>query len=626
MSTEQTGHNGSAKATRALTIAALGIVFGDIGTSPLYAMRETFESSTHHIDLTKSNILGVLSLILWSLIIVIVVKYLLFVLRADRDGEGGILALTALLGERGKRGRLGAGLVGFGIIGTALLYGDGMITPAISVLSAVEGTEVASQSLSSAVVPISVAILIGIFMVQRHGTGHIGRVFGPVMLVWFSVLGLLGLVRIGIEPTVLQAFWPGHAWTFFSDNHLTGFFALGSIFLVVTGGEALYADLGHFGRAPISRSWFMIVLPGLVLNYLGQGALLIHDPTTIDNPFYRLVPTWGTIPLVILATMATVIASQALISGAFSLTMQAVQLHYLPRMKVIHTSAEEKGQIYVPAVNWTLMVACVGLVIGFRSSSGLAAAYGIAVSITMIITTVLFYFVSQSRLGWSRTRSALVCGPLLIVDFAFFFANVPKIVDGGWFPLVVAAIVFTIMTTWHTGRRLIRENLHQGGTDLETFIIDYCKTNPHRPEGTSVYLFSEPGKAPPAMLNDLKHYGVLPKEVIIINVLIEDHPTVLEARRAEKVDLGEGFTQVSLHYGFRDAIDVPQAIINHEITAEAVAHYMLGHETVVVTDKPGMAMWREHLYNLMYRNSTSAARSFKLPIDRTIESGQQVEL
>ncbi len=626
MSTEQTERNGSGKANRALTIAALGIVFGDIGTSPLYAMRETFESSTHHIALTKSNILGVLSLILWSLMIVIVIKYLLVVLRADHNGEGGILALTALLGERGNTGKLGATLVAFGIVGTALLYGDGMITPAISVLSAVEGTEVASASLSSYVVPISIAILIGIFLVQRHGTGHIGRIFGPVMLVWFATLALLGAVRIAIEPTVLQAFWPGHAWQFFVDNRLTGFFALGSIFLVVTGGEALFADLGHFGRPPISRSWFTIVLPGLVINYLGQGALLIHDPSAIDNPFYRLVPGWGTIPLVVLATMATVIASQALISGAFSLTMQAVQLDYLPRMKVIHTSSEEKGQIYVPAVNWTLMVACVALVIGFRSSSGLAAAYGIAVSITMIITTVLFYFVSQTRLRWSRLRAGAVCAPLLIVDFAFFLANVPKIAEGGWFPLVVAAIIFTIMTTWHTGRKLILGRLRQGHAELEKFLTDYRKSDVQRSPGTSIYLFSQRDKAPPAMLNDLRHSGVLSETVVILNVMIEDRPAVLEAERAERADLGDGFRQVVLHYGFRESIDIPKAILDHEIANEPEAHYVIGHETVIVTDRPGMAMWREHLYNLIYRNSTSAARSFKLPIDRTIESGQQVEL
>jgi len=589
-------------------------------------MRETFESSTHRIDLTESNILGVLSLILWSLIIVIVVKYLLVVLRADHNGEGGILALTALLGERGRTGKAGAALVGFGIVGTALLYGDGMITPAISVLSAVEGTEVASPGLSTYVVPIAVVILIGIFMVQRHGTGHIGRVFGPVMLVWFSTLGILGLIRIAIEPKVLQAFWPGHAWQFFVDNQLTGFFALGSIFLVVTGGEALYADLGHFGRPPISRSWFMIVLPGLILNYLGQGALLINDPSAIDNPFYRMVPTWATIPLVVLATMATVIASQALISGAFSLTMQAVQLDYLPRMRVIHTSSEEKGQIYVPAINWTLMVACVALVIGFRTSSGLAAAYGIAVSITMVITTVLFYFIAQTRLGWSKFRSGLICGPLLVVDFAFFFANVPKIADGGWFPLVVAAIVFTIMTTWHSGRRLVRERLRQGHTDLDKFLCSYKSNGPQRSEGTSVYLFSQRDKAPPAMLSDLRHTGVLPETVIVLNLMIENSPVVLEAQRAEKTDLGDGFMHVVLHYGFREPIDIPRAIVAHEIANESEVYYVLGHETVVVTDRPGMAMWREHLYNLMYRNSNSAARSFKLPIDRTIESGQHVEL
>lgn len=626
MKTDETEQKSPDKAKRALTIAALGIVFGDIGTSPLYAMRETFESSTHHIELTESNILGVLSLILWSLIIVIVVKYLLLVLRADHNGEGGILALTALLGEHNKTRRFGPGLVAFGIVGTALLYGDGMITPAISVLSAVEGTEIASPGLRAYVIPISIAILIGIFMVQRHGTGHIGRIFGPVMLIWFVTIGILGLIRIGIEPTTLRAFWPGYAWRFFATNRLTGFFALGSVFLVVTGGEALYADLGHFGRSPITRSWFTIVLPGLILNYLGQGALLIHDPTTINNPFYRMIPPWGTLPLVVLATMATVIASQALISGAFSLTVQAIQLDYLPRMRVIHTSAEERGQIYVPAVNWTLMVACVALVVGFRSSAGLAAAYGIAVSGTMVITTVLFYFVAQTRLGWSKFHAGVVCGLLLVVDFAFFLANAPKIIEGGWFPLVVAAIVFTIMSTWHTGRRLVRERLRQGRTDLQQFLDSYLSSEPKRSEGTSVYLFSQRDKAPPAMLNDLRHSGVLSEAVVLINVVVEQRPVVLEAQRAEKVNLGNGFTHVILHYGFRESINIPRAITNHQIANELEVYYVLGHETVVVTNKPGMAMWRERLYNLIYRNATSMARSYNLPIDRTIESGQHVEL
>ncbi len=440
-----------------LTLGALGVVYGDIGTSPLYAMRESFEGSGHQLQVTHDNVLGILSLIVWSLIIIISIKYLVFVMKADNDGEGGILVLTSLIPHQDSASKRRRALVMLGLFGTALLYGDGMITPAISVLSAIEGTEVAAPALADYAVPIAIVILIGLFAVQRFGTGSVGRAFGPVMVLWFSVLGLLGIVHIVQEPAVFAALNPVYGFQFFLANGMTGFLALGSVFLVVTGGEALYADMGHFGRRPIAVGWFSLVLPGLLLNYFGQGALLIGNPEAIDNPFYRLAPSWASIPLVVLATVATVIASQALISGAFSLTMQASQFGYLPRVKVTHTSAKERGQIYVPMVNWVLMVSCVGLVLGFKSSTNLAAAYGVAVTLTMIITTLLFYLVLREHFGWTAPKAMSLCGAFLVVDLAFFGANIPKIPHGGWFPLIVGGFVFALLTTWFTGRRVVRQ-------------------------------------------------------------------------------------------------------------------------------------------------------------------------
>jgi KUP system potassium uptake protein len=469
-----------------LTLGALGVVYGDIGTSPLYSVRESF-GEHHHIVATEANVLGLLSLITWSLIMVISVKYLVFVLRADNEGEGGILALTSLATPKGNPTQRRWALILIGLFGTALLYGDGIITPAISVLSAVEGIEVAQPSISDLVIPITVGIIIGVFAIQSRGTAAVGKLFGPVMVVWFAVLAVLGVSHLFDAPRVFEAVNPVHGLQFFADNGWTGYLVLGSVFLVVTGGEALYADMGHFGRSPIRLGWFSIVLPALLLTYYGQGALLLNDPTAVENPFYNMAPDWFVLPLTALATLATVIASQALISGAFSLTMQAIQLDYVPRMRISHTSEDQMGQIYLSTVNWALMISCIALVLAFRSSSNLAAAYGVAVTMTMFITTVLFYVVARDRWNWRKRKALLVCAPFLIMDLAFLGANLVKIPDGGWLPLVVGAAIFGLMTTWRTGRVLVGKRLRQGELPLATFIKSLGKQEvtrvpvPHRP-------------------------------------------------------------------------------------------------------------------------------------------------
>jgi len=609
----------------ALAITALGVVFGDIGTSPLYAMRETFEHSG--LAETEANVFGVLSLVFWSLLIVIVLKYLTFILRADNNGEGGELALAALLGDPKQYGRIGIVLLGLGIFGTALIYGDGMITPAISVLSAVEGITVEQPQLKSAVVPIAVLILVVLFSVQKGGTSKIGRVFGPIMILWFATLGTLGLLKILENPGILKAVSPTYAVMFFIDNTTIGFIALGSIFLVVTGGEALYADLGHFGRKPIAQSWFAFVMPGLLLNYFGQGALLIEDFENIENPFYLLAPDWFYYPLLVLATCAAIIASQALISGAFSLTLQAVRLEYLPRLKIIHTSEKEQGQIYVPAVNWALMFASVGLVVGFKSSSNLAAAYGIAVAISMVVSTTLFFVVSQKYLKFSKAKAIIVCLPIIFVDLAFFGANVPKIPQGGWFPLIVGGLLMLLMTTWNTGRGLIRERLKQGSVPIEAFLKTFDEKPPQRTEGTTaVYLSGEQGVIPPALIADLRHSHVLAENVTLLSIVLEAQPFVLKAERLIQEELPHGFIKIVCRYGFKEEIDIPKALAGHSTLDVEHLDYVIGRETIVVTDKPGMAEWREKLYVFTYRNTTSASKYFGLPIEKTTESGQHIEL
>lgn len=618
--------------TAALGLAALGVVFGDIGTNPLFAVRETFHGPGHHLAVSEGNVLGVLSLVTWSLIIVISVKYVAFVMKADNEGEGGILALTALVkpsGEASGRRRI---LVLVGLFGAALLFGDGAITPAISVLAAVEGVQLAAPGLHSWILPIAVAILVGLFAVQHRGTATIGRFFGPVMVVWFTVLAALGVGQIARGPGVLSAINPVHAVRFFAHNGTTGFLALGAVFLVVAGGEALYADMGHFGARPIRLAWFVMVLPALLLHYYGQGALLIRQPSAIDQPLFRMAPGWGLKPLVLLAAMATVIASQALISGAYSLTMQAIQLGYAPRHRIRHTSSSTYGQIYVSVVNWTLMAACIGLVLGFRSSDALASAYGVAVTATMVITTVLFYVVLRERFRWAATAAGALCGTFLLVDGTFMIANLFKIPSGGWFPLATAGIMFGLMTTWHTGRRIVGERLHRDERPLAAWLQEVMASSdpPRRVEGTAVYLFSTPGLAPSALVANVANNEVLHTHVLVTTVVTSLAPEVRPGDRAEVTDLGDGVLQVLLHYGFVERPNVPAGLRQGDLAERDIdvdnAAFILGAESIVVTSRPGMSAWREQLFALINRNATPAAHYFQLPPERTITISTLVEL
>jgi KUP system potassium uptake protein len=613
------------------SLASLGIVYGDIGTSPLYAIRECFHGS-HAIAVTPANVFGVLSLVFWSLVIVISVKYLVFVLRADNRGEGGILALTALAtplraSSLAVRRRT---LILLGLFGAALLYGDGMITPAISVLSAVEGLKVATPVLDHYVVPLAIAILVGLFMIQRHGTAGVGSVFGPITLVWFLCLAALGVAHIAKFPTVLNAVNPVHCIGFVVANPVVAFWVLGAVFLVITGGEALYADVGHFGKLPIRLTWFLVVLPSLLLNYFGQGALLLVTPGAAVNPFYQMAPRWALYPLVVLATMATVIASQAVISGSFSLTRQAVQLGFCPRLSIDHTSAEEIGQIYVSIVNWGLMLASVGLVLGFRSSSNLAAAYGMAVATTMVITTLLFYVVARRRWKFSLPAAISVCGLFLAIDLCFLAANVLKIAHGGWFPLVVASVVFTLMTTWKSGRRILAERLREGAVRLEDFLESDEVRHANRVPGIVIFMYSNAAWTPPALLNNFRYNGVLHEHCVILNVETEEVPHVSSKERVDAESLGNGFYRVVVRYGFMEDPDIPAILkrVNLQglhLDPDKVI-YFLGRERLLATEKPGMAIWREKLFAVMSRNALGATTFYHIPPYRVVELGQQIEL
>jgi KUP system potassium uptake protein len=612
-----------------LSLGALGVVYGDIGTSPLYAFRESFGEQSINPD--AENILGILSLIVWSLIIVISIKYLAFVLRADHDGEGGILALTALVPRSGDyhgKGRRRA-LILVGIFGTALLYGDGMITPAISVLSAVEGIGVATSALDHVIIPIAVLILFGLFAFQPRGTGAVGAVFGPVMVVWFTVLAVLGVAWIVQEPSVLSALSPHHAAVFFVRNGFVGLLVLGSVFLVVTGGEALYADLGHFGKRPIQLAWFALVLPGLLLNYFGQGALLLGQPEAVDNPFYRMAPDWATIPMVLLATVATVIASQALISGVFSLSMQAVQMGYMPRLRVRHTSESEPGQVYIPGINWTLMIACIGLVLGFQTSSNLAAAYGVAVTTTMVVTTLLFYVVAREVFGWSRVPTLALCAGFLVVDLAFFTGNMFKIPDGGWFPLLVGVAVYTLITTWRRGRMLVGTRTRKGLVHVDAFLKTLDADTPRVP-GTAYFLTADPHQIPSSLLVNLRHNNALHEQVVLLHVHTSGMAHVPNSRRARIERLSKGFSRVILRYGFSDEVDVPRAlrekVFHHKGLDDDEITYVIGLDDVHATDRPGMPLWRERLFAVMNRNSTGVTNLYKLPHDRVVEIGRPVDI
>jgi KUP system potassium uptake protein len=614
----------------ALTVGALGIVYGDIGTSPLYALRECFHG-THGIAPTRENVLGVLSLIFWSLTLIISVKYLVFVMRADNNGEGGILALLALVSQQpGSRGGTRKGLIALGLFGAALLYGDGMITPAVSVLGAVEGLKVTTALFEPYIVPLTIAILVGLFVIQSHGTERIGFLFGPVMIVWFITIAALGVRWIVRDPHVLVAFNPAHALEFFRNNGWHAFVVLGSVFLVVTGGEALYADMGHFGRRPIRVAWFGLVLPALLLNYLGQGAMVINLPETAAQPFYLLAPRWLLYPLVGLATMAAIIASQALISGAFSLTRQAIQLGYSPRLDIEYTSPQQQGQIYMPQVNWILMLATVGLVVGFRSSSALAAAYGIAVTSTMVITTLLAYLVARRSWGVARPIAGSLAAFFLFIELGFFAANIIKIPHGGWFPLVIGAMLYLLLSTWKSGRALLASRLRERLYPFERFMQDIAAEPPHRVPGTAVFMTSNLVGTPPTLLHNLEHNHVLHERVILLTVVTSDVPHVAEADRLAVDPLGHGFFRVTLRYGFMEEPDVPGALMSgaeHGL-AIAVEHttFFLGMETLLSTQREGMPRWRERLFALMSRNAVRATSFFRIPPERVVELGMQIEL
>ncbi|WP_308686741.1 potassium transporter Kup [Stigmatella ashevillensis] len=622
------------KRTATLALGALGIVYGDIGTSPLYALRECF-SGPHSIEPTPANVMGVLSLIFWSLFVLISMKYLLFVTRADNRGEGGILALMALVLQRPKGIRAPHParpvLVALGLFGAALLYGDGIITPAMSVLSAVEGLSVATPLFQPYLLPISLVILLGLFMLQRKGTGDIGSLFGPVMTLWFVTLAVLGVKELVQNLAVLEALSPVHGVRFFLHNGGHGFLVLGSVFLVVTGGEALYADMGHFGVKPIRMAWFTLVLPSLMLNYLGQGALLLRAPEAARNPFYLLAPSWGLYPLVALAMVAAVIASQALISGVFSLTRQAMQLGYCPRMEVVHTSAEEMGQIYLPGLNFLLLAGVVFLVLGFRSSSSLAAAYGIAVAGTATITTVLAYVVARERWGWRRRVALPVVGLFLAVDVSFFCANAVKIPDGGWFPLLLAVMLFTLLTTWKRGREILAAKLREASMELKGLLDSLSGDHsPHRVQGTAVFMTGNPEGTPPALLHNLKHNKVLHEQVVLLTILSEEVPHVPPSERVEVEPLEQGFVRVIARYGFMENPSIPDILkrgreqgLQFQLMSTS---FFLGRETLIPSKKPGMAMWREALFAWMSRNARSATSYFRIPPNRVVELGTQVEL
>ncbi len=613
------------------SVAALGIVFGDIGTSPLYAFRESF-AVAGDLPVTESNVFGILSLIFWSLVLVVAVKYLAFVMRADNHGEGGILALTALAvrPHRPTLKPLSRGLLVIGVFGTALLYGDGIITPAISVLSAVEGLSLVTEAFDRYVVPVSVAIVIALFSIQRRGTSQVGRAFGPVMIVWFGVMAAMGLAQIIRHPSVIGAVNPAYAFDFAISNPMAVFLSLGAVFLVVTGSEALYADMGHFGKGPIRMAWFVLVFPALLLNYFGQGAYLVLEPSGIHNPFYAMAPGWALVPLVILATMAAVIASQALISGAFSLTLQAVQLGFLPRMRIDHTSPRQYGQVYLGAVNYGLMVACVVTIIGFGSASNLAAAYGLAVTSTMLITTILLYLVMRLRWRWSRLRAGSITLGFLIIDLAFFGSNVLKIASGGWFPLLVGLVMTAVMLTWRRGRRDLAMKMGHRDLPIERFIGSIVEHPQPRVPGTGVFLFPEPGVTPPALLANLRNNGILHATVVLVSVQTSMTPRVHRAARATVHDLGAGFFQVVLKFGFMETQDVPSALADighsHFGFDATDAVYVLGKETLIAGGGPGWSAWRNRLFVLLHRNSSSAARYFKLPTRDVMEVGVQVEL
>lgn len=612
----------------ALMLGAVGVVYGDIGTSPLYAMKESF-IGPHPLAVDPLHIFGVLSLIFWSLMMIVTVKYVLVAMRADNKGEGGSFALLALISRNLGERRWASGLVLLGVLATALFYGDAMITPAISVLSAVEGLTIVQSGLKPLVIPIAIVILIALFLVQSRGTAKVGAIFGPVVLIYFAALATLGVSNIIHHPDIVGALSPTWAVEFFVHDPKLAFLAMGSVFLAVTGAETLYADMGHFGRKAIGFSWLGLVYPCLMLNYFGQGALLLSTPSAVENPFYLMAPEWARLPLVFIATAATIIASQAVISGAFSVTHQAVQLGFLPRVRTEHTSAKAAGQIYIPAVNWGLLIMVVLLVLGFRESTNLASAYGIAVSGTMIITTIMLAVLIFDVWKWNRYFAAFTIGLFAIVDGAFFASNITKIADGGWFPLAVAAVIFTVLTTWARGRALMRRRLEEDALPLEVFIKSAASV--HRVRGTAVFLSTSADTVPSALLHNLKHNQVLHERVLILNVKVEDVPHVLPAKRLETHGAGKGFYRVILHYGFMDEVDVPADLVRIGSCGEGFnmmsTSFFLGRQKLIAAkEQPGMALWREKLFAWMMKSSESAMEFFRLPTNRVIELGSQLRI
>ena len=621
-----------ATSTASIAVAAMGVVYGDIGTSPLYTLKEVFTSPHHPVPVTPDNVLGILSLVFWALTVTVSLKYVLFIMRADNKGEGGIMALTSLaLRTERLHPRMMWLLAALGMFGAALFYGDAVITPAMTVLSSIEGLEVATPAFKPYVVPISIGILVGLFAFQRRGTASVGALFGPVMLFWFATLGAFGLWNVLKHPGVLEAINPYYAIRFMIEHRMLAFFALGAVVLAITGGEALYADMGHFGRRPIMWAWLGYVFPLLYLNYLGQGALILDDPEAVKNPFFMLVPESLLYPMVALATAAAVIASQAVISGAYSLTSQAIQLGYCPRIQIKFTSEREKGQIYIPNINWLLLMAVVALVLVFRSSSALASAYGIAVTMTMMIDTILAFVVVRALWGWNWGQAALFLAFFVLVDFAFFSANIVKVLDGGWFPLILGLAVFTMLSTWKRGRALLYEKLTQDSMPLDAFIKSLEYGGPHRVQGTGVFMTTNPDGVPRAMLHNLLHNKVLHETVVLLNVRVEDVPHVPDVERVQVQRLPRGFFQVLVRYGFKDDPNIPLALsmcqrfgLVYEVMETS---FFLGRETIVPRARvERMPRWRQVLFTFMFRNAEPATTFFRIPTNRVVELGTQVEL
>jgi KUP system potassium uptake protein len=613
-----------------LALAAIGIVYGDIGTSPLYSLKTVFDP-THGLPLTPANLIGVVSLIFWGLSIIVSLKYVTLVLRADNRGEGGIMALLALaLAAVGDRKRLHVALLLIGVFGASLFYGDSVITPAISVLSAIEGLEVATPALQPYVVPLTIVVLVCLYAVQRHGTAGIGRWFGPIMLLWFAALAAMGVLNIVKSPGILVALNPWHAVRFFIDNRGIGFLALGAIVLAFTGAEALYADMGHFGRKPIRLAWFAVTFPSLALNYLGQGGLLLAHPEAIANPFYQQLGSWSVYPLVVLSTIATVIASQATISGTFSMTKEAIALGFLPRMRVVHTSEREIGQIYLPVINWLQLIAVLLAVVGFGSSDNLASAYGIAVTATMLATTILTYFVIRYRWRMNLLLCLAATGFFLAIDVAFFSANVLKVLHGGWFPLTLGVLLFTLMLTWRRGRQQVFDNLQKHAIPLDAFLESLFIAPPARVPGTAIFLRGESDGVPHAMLHNLSHNKVLHERIVFLTVHITDEPRVEPQSRIRITGLGHGCHQLDVMFGFKDEPDIPEILdrcASHGLAFDMMqTSFFIARQTVISTPGAGMAPWREHLFVAMQRNARDAADYYRIPTNRVIELGTQVEI